>query len=192
MIIDPGIATLIAASISAIAALSSLFISLKIQRKNIHLETYLKTTQEIGQEKRNLLYQQLSEFYDPIFTLLSVNQTIFERIGPESNARLNSLNSGDEVKNLWRELRQSVIIPNNMRICQIVESKLHLLSPDDNVNPYFSFTTHAYSFKAFKKLDFEQYELFPNPEDFRQHVQNQRDYLKKKIDAMMKTDQKSA
>ncbi len=153
MTIDQGIAALIAAlivaSVGAVAALINLFLSLKAQRENMHLETYLKMTQEVGQEKRNLFHQQLSEFYDPIFTLLSVNQTIFERIGPESNARLNPLNSEDEVKNLWRELRQNVIIPNNMRICQIVESKLHLLSPDDMVNPYFSFTTHAYSFKAY-------------------------------------------
>lgn len=187
MTIDVGIAALIAASISAVAALGSLFVSMKIQRGNIHLETYLKTTQEVGQEKRKFLHNQLSEFYDPIFTLLSVNQTIFERIGPDSNARHNSLNSADEITNLWRELRQSVIFPNNMRICQIIESKLHLLSPDDNIDPYFNFTTHAYSFKAFKKLEFEQYELFPFPEGFRKHVQNQRDYLKKRLNNLMDT-----
>ena len=191
MSIDPGIVALIVALISTVTALIGLFVSSQVQRKNLHLETELKTIQELGQEKRTLLYQQLSEFYDPIFTLLSVNQAVFKQIGPKSNARLDSLNSEDEVKYLWKELRQNVIIPNNVRICQIVESKLHLLSPDDRVDPYFSFATHAYSFKAFKKLEFERYELFPYPENFRQHVQNQRDSLKQKIDDLMETDLKS-
>ena len=187
MVIDAGVAAFFAAIISTFFALISLLFSIKAQRDNLQLESRLKTMHEVGQEKRQFLNQQLSEFYNPIFTLLSVNRKIYERVGPGSQARDNASYSTEDIKNIWRELRQTVVIPNNLRICEIIENKLQLLSDEDVAAPYLEFTVHAHAFKALKSLGGEQYELFPIPEDFSNHVFRHRERIEQILEATMQT-----
>ncbi|HLO17760.1 MAG TPA: hypothetical protein VK206_23220 [Anaerolineales bacterium] len=142
----------------------------------------------IEQEKRNLLYSQLSEFYDPIFSLLSVNKRIFERIGPNSQARWDRTFPEEETAEVWNKLVERVITPNNLRVCEIIQTKLHLLSPDDTIEPYMEFITHAYAYQVFREKPYESYTLFQFPRTFFDHVENKRNVLRQRIEKVLSLD----
>jgi hypothetical protein len=189
MVIDSGLAALVAAVIGAIVAIVSLVVSFRTERERVRIEKRLSMVQEIEQEKRELLYTQLSEFYDPIFTLLSVNGNIHKRIGPGSDFRWDDSYPEDEVAKVWNELVEAVIVPNNRRICEIVETKLSLISPSDDITPYLEFTTHAYAYQVFRRQPYEAYRLFQFPAGFPAHVQTQRVKLRDQITKLLNRSQ---
>lgn len=188
MIVDESIATLITAAIAAVVAIISLIVSIRTERERTKLESGLGIAQEIEQEKRRLLYAQLSEFYDPILALLSVNKSIFERIGPDSDARWDRSHPQEETATVWKELIAEVIDPNNLRICEIVEKKLHLIAPDDSIEPYLEFSTHAHAYRVFKEQPYEAYRLFRFPRGFLQHVEVQRNNLRQQMEKLLSTN----
>jgi len=185
MIIDSGVAALISAIIAAIVAAISLVVSVRTEKERIHLESRLSLVIGIEQEKRNLLYSQLSEFYDPIFSLLSVNRRIFERIGPNSQARWDRTFPEQETAEVWNKLVERVITPNNLQICEIIQTKLHLLSPDDTIEPYMEFITHAYAYQVFREKPYETYTLFQFPRTFFDHVESKRNILRQRIEKVL-------
>ncbi len=138
------------------------------------------------QERIKFMLIQLSEFYDPIFSLLSVNQQIFGSIGPNSSLRRDETFPEEEAPALWNELVDTVITPNNSRICNLIETKLHLMSIEDNIYPYLEFATHAHAYEVFRRNPYEAYSLFQFPEDFAKHVEIQRSKVRSKIAELMK------
>lgn len=189
MTIDSGVAALVSAIIAAVVAIISLVVSIRTERERIHLESRLNLVLGIEQEKRNLLYSQLSDFYDPIYSLLSVNKRIFERIGPTSRARWDRRFPEEETAEVWNKLVEVVIIPNNLRICEIIQTKLHLLSPEDEVEPYMEFITHAYAYQVFREKPYESYALFQFPRSFFDHVENKRNGLRQRIERILSLDE---
>lgn len=172
--IDSGVAALIAALISAISVIIVLLISHR-----------LSFVTGIEQEKRNLIRAQLSEFYDPIFSLLSANNRIFERIGPKSKARWDKTFSEQEIAEVWNKLVERVIIINNLKICEIIQTKLHLLSFNDTIDPYMEFITHAYAYQVFREKPYESYVLFQYPHTFFNHVESERNVLHQHIEKII-------
>src|SRR5688572_5037599 len=104
MVVDQGTAALGAAIIAAMVAVVTLLISIRTERNRVRLEAGLSITHGIEQERRNLLYSQLSEFYDPILALLSINRRIFERIGPNADVRWDQSYPEEETANVWSKL----------------------------------------------------------------------------------------
>lgn len=185
MTVDSGIAALVSAIIAAIVAVVSLYVSIKTEQERIHLEARLNLVIGIEQEKRSLAYAQLSEFYDPIFSLLSVNRRIFERIGPNSQTRWDRTFSEQETAEVWNKLVERVITPNNLKICEIIQTKLHLLSPDDKIEPYMEFITHAYAYQVFREKPYESYTLFQFPRTFFDHIESKRNFLRQRIQKLL-------
>lgn len=185
MIVDSGIASLISAVIAAVVAIVSLVVSIRTERERVRLESRLNLILGVEQEKRNLLYLQLSDFYDPIYSLLAVNRRIFERIGPNSRARWDRAFPEQETAEVWNKLVEKVINPNNLRICEIIQTKLHLLSPDDDVEPYMEFITHAYAYQVFREKPYESYTLFQFPQSFFKHVESKRNSLRQRIERVL-------
>jgi hypothetical protein len=185
---DQATATLIAAVIAAFATIVNLIVSVVAQQKNIKTESRLSIVQDLRQEQRSLLRTQLSEFYDPIFALLSVNKSIFERIGPESDARWDRSYRQEETATVWSELVDEVITPNNSRVCEIVGTRLHLIAPSDTVQPYLEFATHAHAYQVFREQPYEAYDLFRYPSGFLQHVEAQRNNLRRQMDKLLKAE----
>ncbi len=185
MTIDSGVAALISAVVAAIVAVISLVVSIRTEKERIHLESRLNLVVGIEQEKRNLLYAQLSEFYDPIFSLLSVNRRIFERIGPNSQTRWDRAFPEQETAEVWNKLVERVITPNNLKVCEIIQTKLHLLSPDDKIEPYMEFITHAYAYQVFREKPYESYTLFQFPRTFFDHVESKRNSLRQRIEKIL-------
>jgi hypothetical protein len=185
MIIDQGLAAVVAAIVAAIVAVISLVVSIRTEKERIYLESRLNLLLGVEQEKRNLFYSQLSEFYDPIFSLLSVNRKNFNRIGPNSAARYSNFFPENETAEVWNKLVRQVITPNNLKVCEIIQTKLHLLAPGDAVEPYMDFITHAYAYHVFREKPYEAYALFQFPQGFFEHVEVKRNGLRQHLEKVL-------
>ncbi|MBE9399696.1 hypothetical protein IOQ59_20725 [Pontibacterium sp. N1Y112] len=177
MEIDRGLATLIAAIVAAIFALITTVMSGRSSRKNLSLEHSLSSSKDIEGEKRNRINEQLSEFYNPLVTLLSVNRDIFQRIGPTSETRRSGRFNDEETAEVWRNLCKTVVVPNNIRVCEIIEKNIHLIKDHSQEKQYFDFLTHAYAYQVFQETTYEAYALFTFPDGFLESVVIQRDEL---------------
>jgi hypothetical protein len=176
---------LLIACLSALTSIVTLVVSMRTENQRVSLQSDLETNKEIREEKRKFLYQQMEEFYDPIFSLLSINKEIFEKIGPSSAARWNNNFPEKETAVVWSQLVSTVVSPNNIRICSIVESKLHLVTQGDDIKNYLEFITHANAYKVFGEHPYEAYKLFQFPKGFYEHVESQRNQLRKKMDKIL-------
>lgn len=175
---DRAVATLIAACIAASASLIGLFISYSLNRNQERLKDRLESKRTIDKESREFKLRQLTEFYDPIYALLSANKGVFERIGPTSCARESGRFNDEETAEVWERLTREVLVPNNMRVVEIIQEKLHLLADTDNESVYLEFVTHAQAYKVFKERAYEAYRLFGYPKEIYQSVASERTKIK--------------
>lgn len=187
---DRGIATLLAAVIAALIAIINLFLSILSARQRAKLEAFLEKENEINKEKRELIFKQLSEFYDPLFTLLSANSSTFKKIGPGSEARRSGKYPDEETAEVWNKLVETVILPNNKKAIEIIEKKLHLISPEDDIERYIQFSTHAFAYDIFRKDAYEAYRLFAYPKGILEHVEKMREKVQKQVHVTLKISEK--
>ena len=134
--LDKGWATLIAAAFAALVSLISLIISWIASRSQTRLAATLTDVTNISKEAREYKLKQLTSFYDPVYALLAANKAIFERIGPISPARREGCFNDKETADVWQKLSEEVILPNNERICEIIQGQLHYLAlgEDESTN----------------------------------------------------------
>jgi len=181
---DKGWATLFAASLAALVSLLSLSISIWSSRAQARLASRLTDWTNVSKEGRDYKLKQLTSFYDPIYTLLAANKRIFERIGPTSVTRKEQKFNDAETAEVWAKLSAEVIVPNNIRICEIIEANLHFMSDADDEMLYLEFVTHAHAYKVFKKGAYEAYRLFPFPRDIFNAVQRARTEVRSSLFAI--------
>lgn len=197
MSFDQPTATLLAASIAACVAFVGLLINLRIfcitrqevsraEKERARIQTTLNIFERVQLERRQHLYLQLSDFYDPIYALLTVNGMVFDRVGPASASRLDFQYPTEENARVWGELVESVILPNNRRICEIISTKLHLLHPDDSVESYMQFILHAQAYDVFRKAAYEAYREFRFPLGFQKHVEIHRAKVKNDLAELLR------
>lgn len=184
MTLDPITVALITAILSALVSITSLGFSSRSQAKLAQLQSSLSIKEKITDEERLLLYKRLSEFYDPILVLLEVNRDIFLNLGPNSSIRKNPEIPTEEVHQIWLKLISEVILPNNEKICNLVTTNLHLISPTDNVEHYIKFVTHAHVYRVFREKPTSAYKFFQFPKELDNHVRQQRQDLYKQIERL--------
>jgi hypothetical protein len=172
--LDKGWATLIAASVAAVVSLFSLAVSIWSSRAQTRLTSRLADLVNLNKESREYKLKQLTSFYDPIYTLLAANKNIFERVGPASLARKEGHFNDEETAEVWAKLSVEVIVPNNARVCRIIEENLHFLSDEDDEALYLEFVTHAHAYSVFKQSAYEAYRLFQYPKELLPAVQKAR------------------
>ena len=179
--LDKGWATLIAASLAAVVSLASLLISIWSSRAQARLAGRMTDWTNVSKEGREYKLKQLTCFYDPIYTLLAANKSIFERIGPTSAARRNGQFNDEETAEVWTKLSAEVIVPNNIKVCEIIEKNLHYMSDADDENTYLEFVTHAHAYKVFVQGAYEAYKLFSFPKEFYSQVQRARTQVRSNL-----------
>lgn len=182
--LDKGWATLIAATLAAVVSLVSLGISIWSSRAQARLTGRLTDWTNVSKEGRDYKLKQLTSFYDPIYTLLAANKNIFERIGPTSPTRLEQKFNDEETAEVWGKLSVQVIVPNNARVCEIIETNLHFISDADDEALYLEFVTHAHAYKVFKQGAYEAYRLFPFPKELFASVQTARSAVRSSLAAI--------
>lgn len=176
--LDKGWATLIAAGLAAAVSLFSLIVSIASSRAQARLAATLTDVTNISKEAREYKLKQMSLFYDPVYALLAANKAIFERIGPTSSARREGRFNDEETADVWQKLSEEVILPNNQRICEIIQGQLHYLVQGEDESIYLEFLTHAHAYKVFKQGAYEAYQMFPFPKKIFDGVKKSRAELK--------------
>lgn len=145
------------------------------------VDVLIKSRWEFNKEKREFVYRQLSEFYDPIFALLSVNKDVFAKLGPRSLLPNESTYKVEERKRVWDKVVDGILLPNNQRVCDFINMKSYLMAQGDSMAIYSEFTTHASAYSIFRGESFEGYEAFGFPKEFLEHVASFREQLRHKI-----------
>lgn len=135
-------------------------------------------------EKKRLYYERLqkqfSEFYDPLFVLLSINKNIFTKFGPYARKGESNLLESEHLR-IWNSLLDSVINKNNEKILHIIEKNLHFVDKNDKIDHYLDLSTHIIAYKEFQQQPFEGYkENFSFPRDIINIIANQREDIKKR------------
>lgn len=179
--LDKGWATLVAASLAAVVSLVSLVVATIAARSQSKLAARLTDSTNVSKEARDYKLKQLTSLYDPLYTLLAANRSIFERIGPTSSTRREGKFNDEETAEVWQKLSNEVVVPNNNRICEIIQGNLHYSTEADNEAIYLEFLTHAHAYKVFKQGAYEAYRLFPFPKEFFESVRSARAALRSEL-----------
>jgi hypothetical protein len=120
----------------------------------------------------DLISEQLAEFYNPLYALLSANGDIVEHFGPNTFPPDEIL--GEAAAENWRAMRGQVIIPNNEAVAAILRSKSHLMAASDDISNYLKLNNHLALYKVFVENRTEAVEQFRFPADILQHIRARR------------------
>lgn len=144
----------------------------------ILVNSSIASRRESKKERKVMIERQLSEFYDPILTLVLTNGELFNTIGPLSQIRWDMSYLDVENKKVWDDFVENIIHPNNKRVSQIIEEKLHLISEDDTPKLYIKFIVHAEAYKIFTQRPFEAYTSnFTFPKGFVENIKTNHEKL---------------
>jgi len=139
----------------------------------IRKDTKEAIKKEIVVSKIKIERERLEKFYDPIFTALKSNAAIFKSYGPHSFPKDNGVLE-TEASEVWKQLTQDVIIPNNKKICDTIHQYSHLIDISDSIEHYLEYSVHAESFEHFIKFPNALHKSFKYPSNFINKVENSR------------------
>lgn len=172
MSLENQILALLAGQILTIFAL---LITNKMNRR--HTARILRDKIQI--EKRvDYLEKQLAEFYSPLYSLLKINEEIIKTHW-DVNKKEHTHKVSDEI---WLELRDKTLMPNNIRIMEILKKNAHLIEGPIIPDAVSKFIVHAEVWPLTHKYpnNFREYlENFSFPEEFRALIYKSMQDLKK-------------
>lgn len=119
--------------------------------------------------------QQLSEFYDPLYSMMRANGSVFRNFGPNAFPD-DDIRSKSAAEN-WENLKKRVILPNNQKMVDILRSKSHLMSKSDRIDNYIPLNNHLQFYEVFVESPTELYDKFRFPEGIVDHVEEKREEL---------------
>ena len=127
------------------------------------------------------LQEQLSKFYGPIFMLLAMNKAVLDA------------NFGDGIgkipKEIWEELRDNIMIPNNSTIIDIIKGNFHLME-GTNIPPHVvDFLVNAQVWSLSHKHNIARQKhsnQFRFPPEFSDYISNTTQHLKDKHNELVK------
>ncbi len=130
------------------------------------------------------LQEQITKFYGPIHTLLCVNQAVLKvRFDPETKSFTKKV--PDE---LWHDLRDNILIPNNLTIVEIIKSNFHLIEGAEIPTSIISFIIHAEVWARRHKHGFDKMDYldsFGFPAEFVEYIRKTTEITKREYDALV-------
>jgi hypothetical protein len=133
---------------------------------------------EIQTRKRiDHLERQLTEFYGPISALLSINLGIL-RITYDPKTQTYFQDVPDD---FLRELKATVMIPNNLAIVEIIKHNFHLIEGSALPPHVVDFVVHAVTWPIYRKHGLERAKYlsrFRFPQEFGEYITATTDTLK--------------
>lgn len=130
--------------------------------------------------------ERLEKFYDPIYTALLSNSSIFDAYGPQSFPKDSGVLE-TEASQVWQLLVENVIIPNNQKIGNVIQQFSHLKNNSDNLNSYLKYLVHLESFEHFVKYPNTIHKAFKYPTSFISTVEANRNQI---INGLIETEKK--
>ena len=150
----------------------------------IFIQTRRQTQSQLLLKRIAVVSEQLTEFYDPLFTMLKINGKCFSKIGPntfpQDPYRLETAGK------IWNQVRDNVIIPNNIEIAKILRTRSHLIASCDSIDPYLELNEHISMYEIFADYPNEVYQNFMFPKDITPHVELIRKKLVDELQQMKK------
>lgn len=141
----------------------------------IFIQTRRQTKSQLLLNQIQFLSEQLAEFYDPLFAMLKVNGECFSKLGPNTFPKNPiQLEAAGEV---WNQVKQKVIIPNNTEIANILRTRSHLIANYDSIDAYMGLNEHIAMYEIFIDFPNEIYKAFTFPKDITNHVEHVRSKL---------------
>jgi hypothetical protein len=110
---------------------------------------------EAGKEKTLPDVSALKRFCSP---MLLENKSLWENLGPNSDAARNNPNSN--IQKVWELRKLDKVIPNNKIIQNTIQANIGLLD-QEMLEAFTLFKLHASSFESSQYDRLDQYTLFP-------------------------------
>lgn len=162
-----------------IGAIAVLLITNGIALWKIYLQARTAFESQLKIKDIEWISQQLTEFYNPMYTLLHVNREVFQAVGPQTFP--NDPYRLEAAGEIWEATKKSVIIPNNNKIQGVLRDKSHLISQDDCLPAYLPLINHVAMYDIFQGIPTEIYTRFQFPTGVPEHVERQREQLLAKL-----------
>lgn len=141
----------------------------------IYVQGRVQLNNQLAVKRLDYLSQQLAEFYDPLFALLLTNSKAFNEAGPPSFPK-DPLRR-DTAGEVWKQIKEKVLAPNNAQIASIIRAKSHLIDESDSIAGYIALFQHIAMYEIFQKNPTELYEKFQFPAGITRHIETVRDGL---------------
>lgn len=137
-----------------------------------------KRTLAVAFEQKRLdrINNALTEFYDPLVSLMTANAQIFLQTGPQSFPSEHA--EREAAATVWNEAKKKVL-QNNERIEQIILTKSHLIHKADTLERYTPLLIHVSMYQVFQVVQSDIYSKYRFPEDISQHVKDMRSLMLK-------------
>ncbi len=158
-----------------VGAIVVLLITNAIALWQVIYQTNRSLSDQLRLKKIEFLSQQLSEFYNPIYSMMCLNKNIFGNFGPQSFPQEEIFRQAAG-KN-WELLRDKVILPNNTLIVELLKNKSHLISSNDDIKEYLNLNNHLVMYEVFTEYPTEVYKKCHFPPDILLHIENKRNEL---------------
>jgi hypothetical protein len=116
------------------------------------------------------LEKQIRELYSPVYILLKINKEIVKstRFDPDKGEYNKTV--PDEV---WKELREKIIIPNNQAILDILKKNIYLLDKGSIDKSFLQFILHAGVYPTAFSFNLKQEDYLLNftfPSEFSDYI----------------------
>lgn len=167
-------------------ALIILLITNLVTLYKIRKDTSEAIKKDIITTKIKIERERLEKFYDPIFTTLKSNASIFNAYGPSTFPRDGGVLE-TEASQVWQKLVENVIIPNNQKIENVIQQFSHLKNTSDNIDMYLEYLVHLESFRHFISNPNTIHKSFKYPTNFITNVETNRNII---ITTLQETEKK--
>jgi hypothetical protein len=148
-------------------------------------------------ERLRWLSAQLSELYGPLVMIGAANRIAFlefeRRYAPEGE-KMFGKSTTDDIRRVWRIWVETVFMPNNRRMLEILQSKGHLLVEDKMPEVLLQVAAHTYGYEAlltrWRENDFSEYlSVVDFPSEFHEYTQSRFRILKAQQLRLLRNDQ---
>ncbi len=161
-------------------ALIVLLITNLVTLYKIRKDTSESIKKDIITTKIKIERERLEKFYDPIFTTLKSNESIFNAYGPSTFPNDSGVLE-TEASQVWKQLVENVILPNNQKIKIVIQQFSHLKNENDNMDFYLEYLVHLESYQHFVKSPNTIHKAFKYPSHFINNVEINRNEIIKRL-----------
>jgi len=134
---------------------------------------------QLTMRRIDLISEQLAQFYNPLYTLLTANGNVVENFGPQTFPA-DEISANAATAN-WQAMKEKVVLPNNRQVAEILRSKTHLMSASDDIYHYLQLNDHLAFYEVFNERRTEAIERFRFPTEVVSHIACKRSELAGKL-----------
>ena len=155
-----------------VGAIATVMITNALAFWKIYAQANASLKAQVKLKKIESIKEQLSQFYNPLATYLTLNEQLFKS-GWTSHisGKRTQRNAAGET---WNRIKSECILPNNCEIKDILRTRIHLLAELDSSLMYTELYNHISMYDIFQDNPTELYSEFQFPKNILKHVSDQK------------------